>query len=85
MTITQCPSCGTEFSIEGPVNVVRVRIDGVETTLTYDSYSGARGHQYLTPGNVSSHAFDCRLLTGPYPAGTRFRYSGHDYEVLGRG
>lgn len=55
----------------------RVRIDGVETTLKYDCYSGARGHQYLTPGNTSSHAFSQQLC-----AGEVFRTNGHRYEVL---
>ncbi len=55
----------------------RVKIDGVETTLTYDCYSGSRGHQYLTPGATSSHAFPERLVRGQ-----AFRTSGHHYEVL---
>ena len=55
----------------------RVRIDGHETTLTFDRYSGARGNQYLTPGNTSSHAF-----VEPLVAGTVFRTNGHRYEVL---
>jgi len=55
----------------------RVRIDGIETTLTYDSFSGARGHQYLTPGNTSSHAFASKLEIGEV-----FRTNGHRYEVL---
>lgn len=59
--------------------VYRVKIDGVETTLTYDSYSGARGHQYLTPGNAASHAFPFTL---GLMAGQRFKTNGHTYEVL---
>ena len=55
----------------------RVKIDGVETTLTFDAFSGARGYQYLTPGNASSHAF-----ARPLEAGQRFRTGGHDYEVM---
>jgi hypothetical protein len=55
----------------------RVLIDGVETTLTYDRHSGARGHQYLTPGAASSHAFSQTLQPG-----TKFRTNGHTYEVL---
>ncbi len=55
----------------------RVKIDGVETTLTYDKTSGARGAQYLTPGNKESHAFSTLLC-----AGQRFRTNGHTYEVL---
>lgn len=55
-----------------------VRIDGEETTLTYDAFSGARGHQYLTPGNASSHAFGFELQVGQ-----SFRTNGHRYEVLG--
>lgn len=55
----------------------RVKIDGVETTLTYDRHSGARGHQYLTPGNASSHAFGLPLV-----AGQTFRTNGHRYEIL---
>lgn len=54
-----------------------VLIDGVYTPLTYDSFSGARGHQYLTPGNTSSHAFSQALFVGQ-----KFRTNGHDYEVL---
>lgn len=56
---------------------MRVRIDGVETTLTYDRFSGARGYQYLTPGNVSSHAF-----SRPLEPGTAFRTNGHRCEIL---
>ena len=55
----------------------RVRIDGKETTLTFDSHSGSRGYQYLTPGAASSHAFN-----EPLKAGTAFRTNGHRYEVL---
>jgi hypothetical protein len=57
----------------------RVRIDGQETTLTFDAFSWARGYQYLTPGNRGSHAF-------PWPldrmSGRSFRTNGHSYEVL---
>ncbi len=55
----------------------RVTIDGEETTLTFDSFSGARGYQYLTPGNRASHAFRDKLQ-----AGQRFRTGGHTYEIL---
>lgn len=55
----------------------RVTIDGVETTLTYDRHSGARGHQYLTSGNASSHAFAQPLIVG-----RAFRTNGHRYEIL---
>jgi hypothetical protein len=55
----------------------QVLIDGVEHTLTYDRYSGNRGHQYLTEGNRASHAFPKALV-----AGMKFRTGGHDYEVL---
>ena len=55
----------------------RVRIDGVETTLTFDLYSPARGYQYLTPGSTASHAF-----LDPLEAGQAFRTNGHRYEVL---
>ncbi len=55
----------------------RVRIDGVETTLTYDRHSGARGYQYLTPGNAASHAFPDTLQKGQV-----FRCNGHRYEIL---
>lgn len=58
----------------------RVRIDGVETTLTYDRHSGARGHQYLTRGNASSHAFARPLVSGQV-----FRTNGHRYEILKEG
>jgi hypothetical protein len=57
----------------------RVKIDGVVTTLTFDSRSGSRGYQYLTPGATRSHAF-----REPLAPGQKFRTSGHDYEVLGR-
>ena len=55
----------------------RVQIDGIETTLTFDSHSGSRGYQYLTPGNVSSHAFST-----PLQAGQHFTTNGHTYRVL---
>lgn len=55
----------------------RVTIDGVENTLTYDRHSGARGHQYLTRGNASSHAFAQHLVVGQV-----FRTNGHRYEIL---
>jgi hypothetical protein len=55
----------------------RVKIDGVETTLTYDCYSGSRGHQYLTPGATASHAFTYKLTKGQ-----KFRTNGHTYEIL---
>jgi len=57
----------------------RVIIDGKQTTLTLDKsdlYS-ARGYQYLTPGNASSHSFN-----QPLQAGQKFRTGGHTYEVL---
>ncbi len=54
----------------------RVTIDGVTTVLTFDSYSGSRGYQYLTPGNTESHAFPKYLVPGQ-----KFRTNGHDYEV----
>lgn len=57
----------------------KVKIDGVETTLTYDRHSGARGYQYLTPGNTASHAFTCYLSS---VVGSTFRTNGHTYEVL---
>ena len=57
---------------------IPVTIDGVETTLRYDAYSGARGHQYLTPGNRASHAFPWRLED---KRGQVFRTNGHTYEV----
>jgi hypothetical protein len=57
---------------------MRVKIDGVETTLTFGSLSGSRGYQYLTPGNQSSHAF-----TRPLEAMPRmFRTNGHVYEKI---
>jgi hypothetical protein len=56
---------------------IRVRIDGHETTLQYDSYTPSRGHQYLTPGNTSSHAFPEKLTLGEV-----FTTNGHRYEVL---
>jgi len=62
---------------EGRGTTFRVKIDGVKTTLTFDSRSGSRGYQYLTPGATSSHAF-----REPLVPGQKFRTSGHDYEVL---
>lgn len=56
---------------------VQVRIDGIETILTFDSQSGSRGYQYLTPGNTASHAF-----AAPLQPGQSFRTNGHSYEVL---
>jgi hypothetical protein len=55
---------------------MKVRIDGAETELRCDRYSGARGHQYLTPGCASSHAFP-----EPLRPGQVFRLNGHRYEV----
>lgn len=55
----------------------RVKIDGKETVLTFDCYSGSRGYQYLTTGNTSSHAFSQRLKAGQY-----IITNGHTYEVL---
>lgn len=55
----------------------RVKIDGVETTLAFDSHSGSRGYQYLTPGAARSHAFPKPLVPGQH-----FRANGHDYAVL---
>lgn len=60
--------------------VIKVKIDGVETTFTYDSSSGARGHQYLTAGNASSHAFSSRLEDKR--KGEVFVTNGHRYEIL---
>jgi hypothetical protein len=57
---------------------IPVTIDGVETTLRYDSFSGSRGHQYLTPGNRSSHAFPWKLEDR---RNTAFRTNGHDYVI----
>jgi hypothetical protein len=57
----------------------RVRIDGRETVLTYDRLSWSRGHQYLTPGNVTSHAFEGTLAP---LVGAAFTVNGHRYEVL---
>lgn len=56
---------------------MRVLIDGVETTLTFSRTSGSRGHEYLTPGNTASHAFDWH----PRP-GEKFLTNGHEYEIL---
>ena len=61
-------------------NSYRVRIDGVETVLTFDSYSGARGHQYLTPGNVSSHALPFPLAR--MKPGEKLYTNGHVYEFV---
>jgi hypothetical protein len=59
-----------------PAMTYRVTIDCVDTILSYDSYSGARGYQYLTPDKSSSHAFGKYLVPGQ-----RFRTNGHEYEV----
>lgn len=59
--------------------MIRVKIDGVENTLRFDSTSGSRGHQYLTEGNRASHAFPWRLEDR---RGQCFRTNGHDYEIL---
>jgi hypothetical protein len=59
---------------------VRVRIDGVETTLTFDQWSGSRGYQYLTPGAAASHAFSFKLED--LEPGSSFRTNGHTYLVL---
>jgi len=59
--------------------MIEVKIDGVKTTFTYDSYSGARGHQYLTTGNVSSHAFPWRLEGKKHAV---LLTNGHRYEIL---
>lgn len=60
---------------------MKVRIDGIETVLTFDAYSGARGYQYLTPGARASHAFPWRLEGAP---SSSFHTNGHHYEILGR-
>lgn len=62
--------------------MLRVRIDGVETTLRYDCFSMSRGPQYLTPGNRASHAFPWRL---EHRQGQCFHTGGHTYEILSRG
>lgn len=60
-----------------PTYYFKVRFDDVETTLTFDSHSHARGWQYMTPGNASSHAFLFELSKGQ-----KFRTNGRLYEVL---
>jgi hypothetical protein len=55
----------------------KVKIDGMPNTLTYDRHSGVRGHQYLTDGNASSHAFSSHLQVGWV-----FNTNGHRYEIL---
>jgi hypothetical protein len=57
---------------------MRVKIDGVETTLTFDSMSGSRGYQYLTPKNESSRAFSRPLEQMPW----KFQTNGHVYEKI---
>lgn len=57
--------------------VHRVLIDGVETVLHFDSRSGSRGWQYLTPDASRSHAFPKQL-----EAGQVWQHNGHRYEVL---
>lgn len=54
----------------------RATIDGNQTTLTYEEFSPARGHQYRTPSG-SSHGFPFKL-----EAGQRFRTNGRQYEIL---
>lgn len=68
------------FTLSG-VDGVKVKIDGQETELHYDSYSGNRGHQYLTPDRRQSHAFNARLEQ--LPRGGRIRTGDHTYELLG--
>lgn len=46
-------------------------------TLDTSTSESARGYQYLTPGNASSHSFN-----QPLQAGQKFRTGGHTYEVL---
>lgn len=60
---------------------VRVKIDSVETMLTYDSHSGSRGYQYLTPGHWASHAFPWKLEDR---VGECFRTNGHDYQIISK-
>lgn len=55
---------------------MRVLIDDKETILTYDRHSGARGYQYLTPGNTASHAFQRPLAPGQH-----FTLNGRRYYV----
>jgi len=69
------------FTLSGPDLGIPVKIDGVETELRYDSHSGNRGHQYLTPGSRASHAFVGRLEQ--LPKGARLRTNGHTYELMG--
>jgi hypothetical protein len=59
------------------MNGHKVLIDGVETTLTFEHFSGSRGYEYHTPGHTSSHAFNEHLKKG-----MKFRTNGHTYEVL---
>lgn len=56
-----------------------VEVDGVETTLTFDSHSGSRGYQYLTPGAGGSYAFPFQLET---QIGAAFRTGGHAYKIV---
>lgn len=55
----------------------KVKIDGVETTLTFEYASGSRGYEYHTPGHSSSHSFNDHPQKGQ-----KFRTNGHLYEVL---
>lgn len=58
-----------------------VIIDGVRRRVSYDRFSGARGHQYLIHDEqgvpVSSHAFPFQLEPG-----MSFRTNGHSYRVV---
>lgn len=60
-------------------DVIEVLIDGRPNVLTYDQHSGSRGHQYLSRGNRSSHAFPWLPKVGD-----RFRYGGHTYTIVRR-
>lgn len=71
------PSVFTLSGAEG----VKVKIDGAETELHYDSYAGDQGHQYFTPDRRVRHAFNARLEQ--LPRGGRIRTSDHTYELLG--
>lgn len=74
MSHDYCDKCGQEVPLQLTFSVT---IDGQPNTLRYESFSGARGHQYLTRGNASSHAFN-----RPLRVGDRFHTNGHHYVIL---
>lgn len=61
------------------MKALKVKIDGIENTLTHVHSSG-NGHQYNTTGNKSAHTFKYKIDS--YPKGTKFFTGGHQFEIL---